>query len=281
MKTSLSRGWKLTLNAWPLVLLNCFVFLVVFFPFRAMTASGIDRALGEIPDGFQLPQGDFPLLLRDALFPVMPAIAVTALCGIILGSIWRILWHGGTARLVAWEPEAPFSTGRALGFGMIVWPRYFRLTLVLIVALLLVVGGNSALFFWGIRSAYEAMNEQRMVTLAASGLLVNAILKLILFSAGFRASWELARPLRRSAFLAFLRGLRGTARRPISSVLPMLFPGLGIPLLTTIPLWVLITFSPGAISTTLISLGAALLVAFAEVWLYFSYASTTEYPGRP
>jgi hypothetical protein len=96
----------------------------------------------------------------------------------------------------------------------------------------------------------------------------------LVWLAALRGTWLLAEPNRRSAVVAWVRGLFAVVRHPLQSTAPLVVWALpGIALLV-LPLWY---DGPGAALFLLVSW---LLSVFCRVALHFSYAPQKPPPQR-
>jgi len=191
-------GLRLALRLRRLVGAVWLVSMAVFLPAHlvAELAAGATRAgLLDRP----LPPGDSMLVLVDA---------------------WSVLWHGG---LVRWwfgtgnaAAQAPFA--EILGHGIAWWWRFVRLAVVAVT-----VTASMLAAIWIplkplIRSAGTTGDGGRSGVLLVAGLVLTATVLVGCWLATLHGAWLLGESGRRSAAVAWLRGVGATLRQPIRSL---------------------------------------------------------------
>ena len=279
-KPSLRFGLQLSLRLWPLLLALWFTPMIFFGPFRILLSLVTRRAFGNIPESFVPPAGDIPLLFFQALTPLLPAIGIVLGVALLLTWAWTILWHAGLCRWLVWREADTPRLLPILGHGVLRWTAYFRLSVVSFLSFALLIGGTAALSAHLIRNAMDEMQENRGFTLLLLMLLLVALLKIILWAATMRGAWELALPHRRSAFMAFLRGLRGALTQPVATLLPTAVFGVLIAALCCLPL-LLGLYHPGLRSgwqAVLLPAVSGLAASFLQLWIFASMAPVSGLP---
>ena len=276
-RPSLIFGFRLSLRLPSLIIALWIMPVILFTPFRAMVSASAGRALRTIPEAFTPPSGDIGLLIIQALVPMLPALAIAVLGSLFLMWTWNILWHAGLCRWLIWEGETSSSLFRILGHGLMRWVAYLRLSLWAWLMFFLFFGGLGAGFFVLIRQAWEGMQEGRMVLLIMIALGVLSLAKIILWAATLRGAWELTMPGRRSSVLAWSRGLRGTLRQPLATLLPTAVLGILIAGCLSLPL--LLHLSVPSYRTGwqiwVVLASSSLVAAFLQLWLFASMAPIT------
>jgi len=273
-KPSLKFGFQLSLRLWPLLLALWITPMIFFGPFRIFLSIVTRRAFGNIPEAFVPPHGDLPLLFFQALTPLLPAIAVALGAGLLLTWAWTILWHAGLCRWLVWRKADTPRLLPILGHGILRWTAYFRLSVVSFLSFALLVGGTAALSAHLIRNAMDEMQENRGVIFLLTAMLLIALFKILLWAGTMRGAWELALPHRRSAFMAFFRGLRGALTQPVATLLPTAVFGVVIAALCCLPL-LLGLYHPGLRSgwqAVLLFAASGLAASFLQLWIFASMA---------
>jgi len=172
-----------------------------------------------------------------------------------------------------WAAGPPPRLAEVLGHGLLAFWPYLRLAAVGLLAT-----GASLTALWvplsaAISSSYQAMAEDRMAILALTGAVVTVVLTLVLWTVSLRAAWLLGMPGHRSALVAWLRALTGTARFPVSSVGTVLLWALSALGLGLLALFAGPHLEP--VSASVLSQATAVLRAFCWVGLFCSFAPTT------
>jgi len=117
-----------------------------------------------------------------------------------------------------------------------------------------------------VRGGGPETTARRAGLLLLTTVVFSLIALAVYWIAALRGGWLLGESGRRSALLAWLRGLGATLRRPLRSFLPLLV--WGVPALA---LLAALLFVSGALAV-LALMSAALAAAFCWVALYLSYA---------
>lgn len=266
-------GFAAAARLWRLVLAVWLVPLLLMLPAYLIARSGLAAALGSVPVD-RAASADVPLIVIQALSRFGPSLAVAVLVAVPLLWAWMVLWTAGAVGWQVWATGRPVRLGEILGYGMLRWWRYARLSITAFVALLVLVGGACAPFFLAAAAAKKRLQEVRMVNLQLAGLALGGVLLWILWSATVRGAWELARPERRSAALAWWRGLSGTFREPVRSLGTILLWATVGKILTLAPAVLDLRFSAlrGSPGGVLLGLVLVLGAAFCWVALLLSFA---------
>ncbi len=258
--------WRLVLVVWAataaLSLLPLFV-----------TGGTLAKLLGPIPLDGAAP-GDVSLTIMWGLQRVGPVLGTSIVIALALVTAFTILWHAGATGWQLWHAGDRVRAAEILGMGVVRWWRYARLAMTGLFAIVVLAAGLSSPFFILAKRAARALAETRMVNLQLAGMAVVALVIWIGWAATLRGAWELAHPRRHSAALAWLEGLWGTLRSPLSSLGTLLLWGALGKLLTLTPLLAGLIHrgfggTPAWFGLAVVSHLAA---AFCWVALFFSFA---------
>jgi hypothetical protein len=164
---------------------------------------------------------------------------------------------------------------------MVAWWRYARLSVTA-----MAIWGCVATAVWipvwsGVRSSFQAMAEERMMTLLAVGLVATDLAAIVVWLATLHAAWLLGLPERRSAFLAWFVGLWNAVRTPVSSLGTWLLWVVSALAVSFVPFLVGVNF-PDARGTPIligVSLATSLVRSFCFVGLFVSFAPITGLLG--
>jgi hypothetical protein len=262
---SAAAGFGLALRLHKLVLAAWLVSIAVFLPAQLTVDIATGPARAHLPAG-NLAAGDGLLIFFELLRPLAVPLAVMLAIGWLTLVAWSILWHAGTVRWWLGAGAARVRLSEILGHGVVWWWRYARLAAV--------AAGITALTqaaVWYpvsnvVRTAGPATSADRLGLLLLAGCFVSLVGLVVFWLATLRAGWMLGESGRRSAVVAWLRGLGGTLRRPVRSLLPLLVWGLPGLLFLMVPLLI-----DGALAVPGL-MAAALAAAFCWVALYLSFA---------
>ncbi|MCK5379286.1 MAG: hypothetical protein KAJ78_07770 [Acidobacteria bacterium] len=282
-RPSIVWGVRVAARMWSLVLVVWLVGLAFFVPASMVLRRAALDSLGHVPEGFDLPVGDGAILIVGLVRDVADTLVVGVAFGLVLAWAWTVLWHAGVARVSVWDPEGSSGVSRVLGLGLGAWWRYCRLSLVALIAFLALLAVIWFPLTLGIKAAFEAMAEDRMVLLIGVGIGFSPIAKFLVWGATLRGAWELARPDARSPVMAWLRGLIGVFRQPFSTFGTLLVLGIGQAVLALVPL-VAPVFIPALRGTPLgsmVAAGATLAASFLLVALFAAFAPISGVVFRP
>ena len=123
-------------------------------------------------------------------------------------------------------------------------------------------------------SAYNQMAEERLLPVIVVGVLLSVAVWVAAWGASLHGAWLLGRPDRRSAFLAWWRGLLQAFKSPLATFGTLALWGLPALLLSTLPLLVGV-FVPGmrgGLMGSILVHVAAIAAAFCRVALFTSFA---------
>ncbi len=272
------HGWATLLRSPRLLLAVWLVPVLLGLPFVLTVQALLAPVLGNLPA--DPAPGDLQLIVSGTLARSVAVLAVPVLLAVLGGWAWRVLWHAGIVRWRAWAAGRPQRLGELVGLGLMAWWRYARLSLVALVAAALVTGGIWAPATRLARDAVGRLDETTSVRIVLAAAALTAIVLLILWTATVRGLWELARPGRRSAALAWLRGLGGALRHPLASLGTLL--AWAVPLLAVWAgsLAAVRALGPGIAGMAVLQLGA-LLTAACSIGLVGSFAPVTDLPPFP
>jgi len=250
------------------------VSVVVFVPAQAVVQYATGAARANLPDS-PLPPGDELLILFELLGPVVAPLVLALIGGALALVAWWVLWHAGTVRWYLWNGgSAPVRLAEVLGHGVVWWWRYFRLALTAVAMLALVL-----VFVWLpldlLMPRVETVGSAgRVVTLFWVGVSASLIAVAVCWLAALRGAWLLGEAGRRSAIVAWLRGLAGTVRRPVRSGYTLLLWAVPALVFQSLPLaaGLLLPPLPGGGAGKLVAILATFLAAFCWVGLLLSFA---------
>ncbi len=279
---SVSSGWATIRRSPRLVLAVWIVPALLVTPFVLTMQWALSPVLGRLPA--DPAPGDPAMVLAWGLGRYGAALLAPALAAVVGIWLWTVLWHAGLVTWRSWGEGRPQLLGELLGLGLMRWWRYLRFSLAALAAAAAVVGAVAAGVGALARPAARSLQEARAVNLTLAGMAVGVLLLLVLAAATLRGLWELGRPGRRSALLAWLRGLGGTLRHPLASLGVLLAWAVPLVLLWAAPLAAVAALGDpgrGAAGVALLQLGA-LLRAAGWVGLVGSFAPVAGLgPLRP
>lgn len=266
-----ARLWRLVVACWV-------VSWVAIAPALLLVRRTVFPALADLPsDPTLVAPGDAALILLEAARPVLvPFGLAVASAGLVLWA-WAVLWHAGVVGWTLWSGGRRVRLGEVLGLGVVSWWRYARLS-----ATALAVLAAAAVAIWvpvwsSVRIAFGAMEEERLIWLLLGGATATKLVAIIVWLATLHAAWLLGLPERRSAVLAWLRGLAGAVRAPIRSVgswLVWLVPALVVSVVPAVAgaTYPSLRGGPLLIGLTLL---ASLVRTFCWVGMFCSFAPVT------
>jgi hypothetical protein len=258
-------GFRLALRLHKLVLTAWLVSIGVFLPAQLMVDFAAGPARANLPDGGPAP-GDDLMIFHELLRPIAVPLAIALVLGWAALVAWSILWHAGTVRWWLGAGAARVRLSEILGHGVVWWWRYARLAAF---AALVTTATQAALWLpvrEAVRGGGPETTASSLGLVLLGAVVVSAVSLAVFWIATLRGGWLLGESGRRSAVVAWIRGLGATLRRPLRSLLPLLVwavPGL---VLLAVPLIV-----GGALAVPAL-MAAALVAACCWVALYLSYA---------
>ncbi|NOZ79875.1 MAG: hypothetical protein GXP48_11995 [Acidobacteria bacterium] len=266
-------GFHAALRLWRIVLAVWIVPLLLAIPGWLIARGFLGRLLGAVPFT-SAAHADLPLILMQGLHRAGPALSAWVVTAMLALWAWAVAWRAGVATWHAWGTGRPVRLGEILGYGVLRWWRYVRLSLTALAGLIVLGAAVTVPLFLAARSARQHLAETRMVNFQLAAIGLALLVVWICWSATLRGAWELARPERRSAAIAWFRGLTGTFRQPIRSFGTVLLWGVAGKTLTVAPFLFKLHVpamrgTPGGVAATLI---LTLLAAFCWVALYLSFA---------
>jgi len=258
-------GFRLALRLHKLVLAAWLVSIAVFLPAQMMVDFVAGPARANLPAGGPAP-GDGLLIFFELLRPIAVPLAIALILGWGTLLAWSILWHAGTVRWWLGAGAARVRLSEILGHGVVWWWRYARLA-----AVAAVVSAATLTAVWlpvtdAVRGGGPETTARRAELLLLAAVVISVMALAVYWIATLRGGWLLGESGRRSALLAWLRGLGATLRRPFRSFLPLLVWGVPAFALLAAPLFV-----SGPLAR-LALMSAALAAACCWVALYLSYA---------
>jgi hypothetical protein len=241
--------------------------ILVFVPAHAIVQMTAGPARADLPSG-GLDTGEGLVVFFEIMRPIVVPLVVSLTFGCFLFIAWWVLWHAGA---VCWwlDPETDEPhLAQVLGHGLPRWWRFARLALLGLV--LQAVGAGAP---W--LPLLTDVEERFLLPLLIFGCVATVVVTLFVWLAVVRGAWLLGEAGRRSALLAWVRGLKAAIRQPLRSLLPVLvwaLPGLallGLPLVYNGP------------AAMLFLLAAWLISALCWVAFFFSFAPAKPKPAPP
>ena len=272
-------GFGLALRFRRLVLAVWLVSMAVFLPAQAVVQLATESVRANLPAG-NLPQGDDLLILVELLRPVAALLALAILAGLAALWAWSVLWHGGVVRWLSWAGAVPVRLAEVLGHGLVWWWRYARLALTAVVMTALLLAAVWLPLRLGLRTVDAVGAGGRAIGLLRFGAVATLVVMALCWLAAMRGAWLLGESGRRSAVVAWLRGLGGTLRRPFRSAYTLLVwvvPGLALLALPLLPDAWMGALRNGGLDGVVVLL-ATLGAAFCWAGLFLSFAP--EEPAR-
>ena len=275
-RPSWSFGFRTAVELWRVVAAVFVVSVVVFVPVRTVLWFAAGDVLGHLPNG-DLPTGETALILVELLVPVWPALLIAAVSGWCALWLWTVLWHAGVVRWLVFSGHRGVRLAEILSRGLLHWWRWARLGLTSVVAIGLGHAGIAAAFgFLKDRADDSTADLMLGVWLVATVALAAGVV-VVCWLAGLRGAWLLGESGRRSAVLAWVDGLVGTAKQPVSSVVTLLLWVLPASASAVLPLvagwWIEALRAP--IASAALGGCAGLVTAFCLVGLFLSFAPVT------
>jgi hypothetical protein len=266
-RPSVATGFRLATRFHRLVAAVWLLSIIVFFPAHAIVQMTAGRMRADLPSR-GLDAGEGLVVFFEIVRPIMVPLAVALFSGCLLVIAWCVLWHAGAVRW--WlDPETDDPRlARILGHGLPAWWRFARLALL---GLVFQVLGTGAPWL----PLLADVEEQFVLPLLIFGCAAALGVTLLIWLAAARGAWLLGEPGRRSALVAWVRGLKAAVRQPLRSLLPVLvwaLPGLallGLPVIYDGP------------AATVFLLAAWLIAALCWVAFFFSYAPSKPRPAPP
>ena len=266
VRPSVAAGFRLAVRLHRLVAGVWLAWVAIFVPALVFVQAAAGPHRANLPAG-GLEAGEDLLVFVEVMRPVAIPLAVALVFACCLLIAWCVLWHAGVAHWWLNPDTDEAHLVPILGHGLPVWWRFVRLTLFALV--LQVVGAVSP---W--LPLFADVEQRFLLPLLIFGSVLTVVATVLVWLAAFRGGWLLAEPGRRSAVLAWVRGLGVAVRQPLRSLLPMLVwavPGLALLVLP------LLYDGPEA---GLFLPAAWLLAAFCMVALYMSYAPPKPQPPK-
>jgi hypothetical protein len=283
-RSSPVHGWSQAFVLARLVVVVWLVSLAVFAPLRVVLYSALWSTMASLPEG-PLPPGEVALIAVELVRPVWVPAAAALLSGWLALWAWTVLWHAGVVRWVVYSGRRDVRLAELLSRGLFGWWRWARLSLVSVS-----VGVGVHISLWiGFSTAQSRAAATGSDALLGWVLLAAAVLSVgttvLSWLASLRGAWLLGDSRRRSAVVAWLAGLWGTVRRPLSSLLTLVvwvLPALAAAALPLVAGW-RFELARGPLTGAALTGGAGLLTAFCLVGLFLSFAPVTgleDDPGR-
>ncbi len=274
---SVVTGFRLAARLHILVVGVWLVSVVLFIPAQVIVQATAGPTRANMPAG-GLNAGEAMIVYFEIMRPMAVPLAAALAFGCLLFTGWWILWHAGTVRWWLDPATDAVRLVKVLGVGLTVWWRYARLALLALVLQVVFATAPWLPFLADIR-------ERFLLPLLIFASVVTVLATTLVWLAFLRGAWLLGEPGRRSAIVAWARGLWAVLRQPVRSLLPFVAFALPGFVLLVLPL---IYDGPAAAAFLLI---AWLVSAFCWVALHLSYAppkpkarpkvSPLEPPGVP
>lgn len=266
VRPSVATGFRLAVRLHRLVAGVWLVWVAIFVPALVFVQAAAGPHRANLPVG-GLQAGEDLLVLFEIMRPVAIPLAVALFFACCLLIAWCVLWHAGVARWWLDPDTDEAHSVQILARGLPVWWRFLRLVLLTLVVQ--AIGWASP---W--LPLLTDVEQRFLPPLLILGAVLNVAATILVWLAALRGGWVLAEHGRRSALLAWTRGLGLAVRQPLRSFVPLLVwavPGLallGLPVLYDGP-------APG-----LFLPAGWLLAAFCMVALSMSYAPPKPRPPK-
>ncbi len=233
------RGWQQGPRLWRLVMAVWAGSWLAVAPALLLLSGVVVPGLASLPAGpGEVPEGDVALILLEAVREAQVSLAVAVLSSLAVAWAWTVLWHAGVVR---WRLGTDGRRVRLVGLlrpGLAAWWRYARLSATALVALAAAAAVVWIPVWLAVAGGHVAVNERRLIALVTAGVAATALAAIVVWLATLHGAWLLGLPGRRSAVVAWLRGLQATARRPVAGlstllvwVVPALLVSAVVPLL--------------------------------------------------
>lgn len=266
-KPSAVAGFRLAARLHRLVAAVWLAWLALFAPALAIVQAVAGPAWTSRPAGGST-GGEDLVVFFEIMRPIAMPLAVALVFAVLLLIGWCVLWHAGAVRWWLLPDTDEARVAQILGHGLPEWWRFARIALLAIGLQVI-----AAVAPW--LPLMAEVEHRFLLPLLVFGSVLTAVATILVWLATFRGGWLLGEPGRRSAVVAWVRGLGLAVRQPVRSVMPLLvwaLPGLvllAVPILYDGP------------APTLFWLAAWLLAAFCMVALFMSYAPPKPQPERP
>jgi len=275
-------GWSRACDLWRLVLACWVVSWLALAPTLLVLRTTVFRALSLVPEEpTALPAGDLQLIIVEAGREIVRPLGLAVLSGLVVLWAWTVLWHAGVVAWQLWTGGRRARMGEVLGLGMVAWWRYARLSATAL-AVWLVVGTAIWIPVWSEAvSAHRSMAEERMMALLTGGLVATDIVGIGVWLTTLNAAWLLGLPERRSAVMAWFRGVWGVVRTPFSTVGTWLVWVIPAVFVSLAPLFLGVNFAGLRGTPALVAIGliVSLIRSFCWIGLFASFAPTTGLIG--
>jgi hypothetical protein len=215
-----------------------------------------------------LAAGEDILVFFEIMRPVVVPLAVAFGFACIFLGAWCVLWHAGVVRWWLNPDTSRVRVAEIIGHGMAVWWRFTRLAALALILQTIVMVVPWLPFFTDVKQRF-------LLPLLICGAVFVVVGTVLVWVSTIRGGWLLGEEGRRSALMAWFRGLGATVRQPLRSLLPLLVWALsGLGLLVLPVLYV------GPMTAAFLVV-AWLLTAFCVVALFMSYAPPKQVRERP
>ena len=258
-------GLRLALRLRKLVGAVWLVSMAVFLPAQLVVGIAAGATRADLP-ARPLPPGDSILILAELIRPVAGPLALALVSGGLALLAWSVLWHGGIVRWWFGAGATHVRLTEILGHGVVWWWRYARLAVIAVTVTAAMLAAIWVPLEPLIRSAETTGAGGRSGVLLAVGLVLTAVVLIVCWLSTLRGAWLLGESGRRSAVVAWLRGLGANLRQPIRSLLTLVL--WAVPGFVLLALPVLVEGSEAGLVLVLAWLGSA----FCWVALYLSFA---------
>ena len=264
---SAAAGIRRTSGLHRLVVAVWLLSMAAFAPVQGVVLAMTGPARAALPEG-GLARGEALVVFFELLRPAVIPVAVALCCGAFLFLAWSVLWHAGCVRWWLDSDADEASVVSVVTAGLRVWWCYARLAVVV-----LTLQAAALVVPWlPLRAGLE---ERFLMPALIGGAVLAFVGSVLVWLGGLRGAWRLGESGRRSALVAWCRGLWVSLREPLRSVLPLLVWGvLGIALL-------LLPLALDGPWVPLILLVAWLAAACCWVALHMSYAPPRALPSPP
>jgi hypothetical protein len=278
-------GLRLAFRLRKLVCAVWVVSIAAMVPTQLMIHLAAGEVRANLPAG-RLPDGDAFLIFLELLRPVAVPVGVAVGLAVLTLFAWSVLWHGGTVRWWLGAGAAKVRLSEILGHGVVWWWRYARLWMI---GNILTIGA-AALVWMAVREIrWFAPSAGWEIILLALGLGLTLAIAAVGWMATLRGAWLLGESGRRSALVAWLRGLWAVILQPVRSTVPLLVWMVPAAVLLVLPVvldmpWAVIAMTAGWLAGAFC--WVALFVSFApqeppEEWVKKMQARAANRAAKP
>ncbi len=213
---SLAAGVRLAAKLYKLVLAVWLLSMAIFVPAQTVVELAAGPVRAKLPATAMAPDENLVVSI-DILRPIAIPLAVTLAFGlVVLLALW-VLWHAGTVRWWMGAPAARVRLVEIMSHGLVLWWRYARLALIAAAAL----AGVMVLGVVGTRAVLRGEGPL-VYPILVLGVVLTLAAAVVIWLATLHGAWMLGESGRRSALVAWARGLAATFNRFLRSIVVLL-----------------------------------------------------------